>query len=205
MRPPSLLSPWKLVSCRSCHICSPGSFSPRLTRRAADISHTHHRRSADQRAPPEEAYLFDVADPVPDVVEGLLVGDVVDQHDPLQTGSDISTQHSDEGSHDEARGGGAYHGSSVIGCGDGPEPLLTCCVPETQRSHQAGRLLRQPASPPPRSCCQVLNQLYNNSYNRRRGRHAHHICSLILFPSSSTVRILKSIPEKHTTVELQRF
>lgn len=35
-------------------------------------------------------YLFDVAHPVPDVIEGLLVGDVVDQHNPLQTGSDIS-------------------------------------------------------------------------------------------------------------------
>lgn len=35
-------------------------------------------------------YLFDVAHPVPDVVEGLLIGDVIDQHDPLETGSDIS-------------------------------------------------------------------------------------------------------------------
>lgn len=35
-------------------------------------------------------YLFDVAHPVPDVIEGLLIGDVIDQHNPLQTGSDIS-------------------------------------------------------------------------------------------------------------------
>lgn len=38
----------------------------------------------------ENVYLFNVADPVPDVIEGLLVGDVIDQHNPLQTGSDIS-------------------------------------------------------------------------------------------------------------------
>lgn len=29
----------------------------------------------------------------------------------------------------QVRGGGAYHGASVIGCGDGPEPLLSCRVP----------------------------------------------------------------------------
>lgn len=38
------------------------------------------------------AYLLDIAYPVPDVVEGFLVGDVVHQHDalPRQTGSDMS-------------------------------------------------------------------------------------------------------------------
>ena len=33
------------------------------------------------------AYLLDVAYPVPDVVEGFLVGDVIRQHDALQTQS----------------------------------------------------------------------------------------------------------------------
>lgn len=35
--------------------------------------------------------------------------------------------------------------------------------------------------------------------------NAHHIWSLIFFPSNSTVRILKSIPAKDTNVERQRL
>ena len=50
--------------------------------------------------------LFNVPDPVLDVVEALLVGDVVDQHDA--------------------------HGAAVVGGGDGAEPLLASCVPDLQ-------------------------------------------------------------------------
>ena len=50
--------------------------------------------------------LLDVPDPVLDVVEALLVGDVVDEHDT--------------------------HGSAVVGRGDGPESLLSRCVPDLQ-------------------------------------------------------------------------
>ena len=48
--------------------------------------------------------LLDVPDPVLDVVETLLVGDVVHQHDA--------------------------HGAPVVGRGDSPEPLLTRRVPD---------------------------------------------------------------------------
>ena len=47
--------------------------------------------------------LLDIPDPVLDVVETLLVGNIVDQHDA--------------------------HGPTVIGRGDGAEPLLTSRVP----------------------------------------------------------------------------
>merc|ERR1719245_1637304 len=50
--------------------------------------------------------LLDVPDPVLDVVEALLVGDVVLQHDP--------------------------HGSSVVGGGNGSESLLSRSVPDLQ-------------------------------------------------------------------------
>ena len=50
--------------------------------------------------------LFNVPDPVLDVVETLLVGDVVHQHDA--------------------------HGAPVVGRGDGPEPLLARRVPDLQ-------------------------------------------------------------------------
>ena len=50
--------------------------------------------------------LLDVPDPVLDVVEALLVGDVVHQHDA--------------------------HGAAVVGRGDGPEPLLSRRVPNLQ-------------------------------------------------------------------------
>ena len=50
--------------------------------------------------------LLDVPDPVLDVVEALLVGDVVHQHDP--------------------------HGSSVVGGGNGSESLLPRSVPDLQ-------------------------------------------------------------------------
>ena len=50
--------------------------------------------------------LLDVADPVLDVVEALLVGDVVDEHDA--------------------------HGPAVVGRGDGAEPLLAGRVPDLQ-------------------------------------------------------------------------
>lgn len=37
------------------------------------------------------SYLLDVSYPVPDVIEGFLVGDVVHQHDALKhTGSDVT-------------------------------------------------------------------------------------------------------------------
>ena len=48
--------------------------------------------------------LLDIPDPVLDVVEALLVGDVVHQHDA--------------------------HGAPVVGRGDSPEPLLTRRVPD---------------------------------------------------------------------------
>ena len=48
--------------------------------------------------------LFNVPDPVLDVVEALLVGDVVDQHDA--------------------------HGAAVVGRGDGAESLLPRSVPD---------------------------------------------------------------------------
>jgi len=50
--------------------------------------------------------FLDVPDPVLDVIETLLVGDVVDEHDP--------------------------HGPPVVGRGDGPEPLLARSVPYLQ-------------------------------------------------------------------------
>ena len=50
--------------------------------------------------------LLDVPDPVLDVVEALLIGDVVHQHDA--------------------------HGAAVVGRGDGPEPLLSRRVPNLQ-------------------------------------------------------------------------
>ena len=54
-------------------------------------------------------YLVDVAQPFADVFEALGVGDVVDQHDA--------------------------HGSSVVGGGDGVEPLLARCVPTHTHTH----------------------------------------------------------------------
>lgn len=52
-------------------------------------------------------YLVDIAQPFTDVLKALGVGDVIDQHDA--------------------------HGSSVVGGGDGVEPLLARRVPaETQ-------------------------------------------------------------------------
>ena len=48
--------------------------------------------------------LLDVPDPVLDIVETLLVGDVVHQHDA--------------------------HGAAVVGSRDRPEPLLTRRVPD---------------------------------------------------------------------------
>ena len=50
--------------------------------------------------------LLNIPDPVLDVVKTLLIGDVIDQHDP--------------------------HGPPVVGRGDGPEPLLACRVPDLQ-------------------------------------------------------------------------
>jgi len=50
--------------------------------------------------------LLNVPDPVLDIVKGLLVGDVVHQHNA--------------------------HGSSVVGRGDGPEPLLAGGVPDLE-------------------------------------------------------------------------
>ena len=50
--------------------------------------------------------LFNIPDPVLDVVEALLVGDVVDQHDP--------------------------HGPAIVGRGDRPEPLLSRRVPDLE-------------------------------------------------------------------------
>ena len=50
--------------------------------------------------------LLDVPDPVLDVVKTLLVGNIVDEHDA--------------------------HCPAVVGCGDGPEPLLPCRVPDLQ-------------------------------------------------------------------------
>ena len=47
--------------------------------------------------------LFDVPDPVLDVVKTLLIGNIVDEHDA--------------------------HGPAVVGCGDGSEPLLSRRVP----------------------------------------------------------------------------
>jgi len=47
--------------------------------------------------------LLNVPDPVLDVIETLLVGDIVDQHDP--------------------------HGAPVVGSSDGSESLLSRCVP----------------------------------------------------------------------------
>ena len=50
--------------------------------------------------------LLDVSDPVLDVIETLLVGDVIHQHDA--------------------------HGAPVVGRGDRPEPLLARRVPDLQ-------------------------------------------------------------------------
>mmetsp|Transcript_11611 Transcript_11611/g.46911 ORF Transcript_11611/g.46911 Transcript_11611/m.46911 type:complete len:207 (-) Transcript_11611:180-800(-) len=50
--------------------------------------------------------LLDVPDPVPDVAERLVVGDVVHQQDA--------------------------HSSTVVGSGDSPESLLSSCVPNLQ-------------------------------------------------------------------------
>ena len=50
--------------------------------------------------------LLDVPDPVLDVVETLLVGNIIDKHDA--------------------------HGPAVVGRGDGPEPLLSRRVPNLQ-------------------------------------------------------------------------
>ena len=47
--------------------------------------------------------FLDVSDPVLDIVEGFFIGDIVDQHDA--------------------------HGPTVIGRGDGAEPLLASRVP----------------------------------------------------------------------------
>ena len=48
--------------------------------------------------------FFNVSDPVFDVVKGLLIRNVIDQHDS--------------------------HGSSIISSGDCPESLLSCCIPD---------------------------------------------------------------------------
>ena len=48
--------------------------------------------------------LFNIPDPVLDVVEALLVGDVVDEHDA--------------------------HRPAIVGSGDGAEPLLPSSVPD---------------------------------------------------------------------------
>ena len=50
--------------------------------------------------------FLDVSDPVLDIVEGFFIGDIVDQHDA--------------------------HGPTVIGRGDGAEPLLSRRVPYLQ-------------------------------------------------------------------------
>jgi hypothetical protein len=50
--------------------------------------------------------LLNVPDPVLDVVKALLVGDIIDEHDA--------------------------HGAAVVGGGDGPEPLLSGCVPDLE-------------------------------------------------------------------------
>lgn len=59
-----------------------------MTVRRCQMSHDGAVTASDARG--LLTYLFDVAHPVPDVIEGLLIGDVIDQHNPLQTGSDIS-------------------------------------------------------------------------------------------------------------------
>ena len=48
--------------------------------------------------------FLNISDPVLDVIETLLVGDVVHQHDA--------------------------HGAPVVSCGDGSEPLLARCIPD---------------------------------------------------------------------------
>lgn len=54
-------------------------------------------------------HLIDVPEPLADVLKALGVADVVDEHDA--------------------------HGSSVVGGGDGVEPLLTCRVPKHTYTH----------------------------------------------------------------------
>lgn len=102
---PSLLSPWKPVVCRSCRTCFPEPSAPRRTPRAAKhtTAHNHPGRSISGgrgeegeghrrgRRRGEERHLLDVAYPVPDVVEGLLVGDVVHQHDALQRTQEVTS------------------------------------------------------------------------------------------------------------------
>lgn len=85
----------------------------------------------------EEAHFFDALHPVLYVFEGLLVCDVVHQDDALPQserakredkrceckGTERAQQHAG------SAGSCAHHGSSVVGCRDGFEPLLPCRVP----------------------------------------------------------------------------
>ena len=80
--------------------------------------------------------------PLFDIVEGLLVGDVVDDNDTV--------------------------GSPVVGRGDGPEPLLSGCVPDLGENFVRYQILLGSTGPV--------------------------TWSFIVFPSSSIVLILKSTP-----------
>lgn len=55
------------------------------------------------RARARASYLINVPEPLADVLKALGVGDVVHEHDS--------------------------HGTPVVGCGDGVEPLLSCSIP----------------------------------------------------------------------------
>lgn len=103
----------------------------------------------------------------------------------------------------------SYHGSSIIGRCDGPEPLLTCCVP-AGRSHCYTPALRGSLkiSTQQNSLeCETPDFRFISSQSSHTDAGAqsgtHQICSLIFFPSNSIVRILKSIPERETTVSFE--
>lgn len=97
----------------------------------------------------------------------------------------------------------SYHGSSVIGCGDGPEPLLSCCVPagreeDAEDCHQHVQAQSEALHSHGSFDLSITDPIID---------HTHQICSLIFFPSSSMVLILKSIPEtghKLLHTDLQR-
>lgn len=81
-------------------------------------------------------YLFDALHPVLNVFEGLLVCDVVHQDDALPTAeTEVSRTRQRQEAQRERTEADPHHGSSVVGCSDGLEPLLPRCVPARAQTH----------------------------------------------------------------------
>lgn len=80
----------------------------------------------------QSAYLFNISDPVLDILKGFIVCDVVHKHDSLVIIDKVNQHSLTNNLLTDKNKSLHYHCTTVVSSCDSSEPFLASCVPESQ-------------------------------------------------------------------------